>query len=91
MKKRRMGAVLAAAVLGALVIAPVTTANAEDNETLDTLLARVAPEVRENLYDGFFAARGAEAVTPATVPATGAEPITTHRRSRTPLRATRST
>lgn len=78
MKKRRMGAVLAVAVLGALVIAPVTTANAEDNETLDTLLARVAPEVRENLYDGSFAARGAETVTPATVPATGAEPITTH-------------
>jgi len=38
----------------------------------------VAPEVRENLYDESFAARGVEAVTPATVPTTGAEPITTY-------------
>lgn len=78
MKKRRVGAALAAAALGVLVIAPASAANAEASESLDELLARVAPEVRENLYDDSFAARGAEAVTPATVPATGAEPITTH-------------
>ncbi|WP_229663198.1 hypothetical protein [Microbacterium album] len=77
MKNRRV-AVLAVAVLGVLAISPATAANAEGSETLDALLARVAPEVRETLYDGASAARGAEAVTPATVPSTGAEPITTH-------------
>ncbi|WP_152176189.1 hypothetical protein, partial [Mycobacterium tuberculosis] len=74
MKNRRV-AVLAAAVLGVLAISPATAANAEDSESLDALLARVAPEVRENLYDGASAARGAQAITPATVPTTGAEPV----------------
>ncbi len=77
MKNRRV-AVLAAAVLGVLAISQATAANAEDSESLDALLARVAPEVRENLYSGASAARGAQAVTPATVPTTGAEPVTTH-------------
>lgn len=76
MKNKRLG-VLAAAVLGVLAISSATAANAENNETLDALLARVAPQVRENLYDGSSAARGAEAVTPAALPATGAEPVTT--------------
>lgn len=76
--KNRRVAVLAAAVLGVLAISPATAANAEDSESLDALLARVAPEVRENLYDGASAARGAQPVTPATVPTTGAEPVTTH-------------
>ena len=45
-------------MLGVLAISPATAANAEDGESLDALLARVAPEVRENLYDGASAARG---------------------------------
>lgn len=48
------------------------------SETLDALLVRVAPEVRANLYEDSSAPRGSEAVTPATVPATSDQPITTH-------------
>jgi len=56
----------------------MAAAQAEESETLDALLMRVAPEVRENLYEDSSASRIAEAVTPATVPATSDQPITTY-------------
>jgi hypothetical protein len=79
MKKTRFSA-LAVAVIGLLAISPAAAAHAENTETLDALLVRVAPEVRENMYEDSSASRSrsAEAVTPATVPATADQPITTH-------------
>lgn len=77
MKTKRVGALLAAVLVGTLAMVPATAASAQDGEPLDALLSRVAPEVRENLY-GSVAGRGYETVTPATIPATAAEPITTH-------------
>ncbi|HYN47730.1 MAG TPA: DUF2599 domain-containing protein, partial [Candidatus Nanopelagicales bacterium] len=79
MKQRRYSA-LAVAVIGLLAISPAAAVHADNTETLDVLLVRVAPEVRENLYEDASASRGpnAEAVTPATVPLTADQPITTH-------------
>ena len=78
MKKRRYSA-LTVALIGLLAVSPVAAAaQADKSETLDALLMRVAPEVRENLYEDSSASRIAEAVTPATVPATSDQPIKTH-------------
>lgn len=79
MKQRRYSA-LAVAAIGLLAVSPAATAHSENAETLDALLARVAPEVRQDLFGDSSASRGrgAEAVIPATVPVTAAQPITTH-------------
>lgn len=77
MKKRQYSA-LAVALIGLLAMSPVAATQAEESETLDALLMRVAPEVRANLYEDSSESRGAEAVNPATVPATADQPITTH-------------
>jgi len=69
---------LAVAVIGLLAMLPAAAAQAEESETLDALLMRVAPEVRENLYEDSSASRIEAEVTPATVPATSDQPITTH-------------
>lgn len=75
MKRLTLRSVAVAIATGlTLTLVPINAAIADDNESLNSLLSRVAPETLENIYNP--ATRQKLVATPATVPGSTEEPIT---------------